>query len=100
VKIFWKKKVEAWNFKYLNDTLFFLHDNHTVNVTGNYINRKDADSIFLYNIKSGKRQGFKLPKENPNDIIYYELKKVTNNSFTISRRNYLSEEEKFLKYSR
>ena len=93
-------KVEAWNYKTYNDSLFFLYDNHTVNLIGNYIDRKRADSIFLYNAISGRRQGFKLKKENPDNIIYYELKKITNNSLTISRREYLTEDENLVKYSR
>lgn len=93
-------KVEAWNFRYLRDTLFFLYDNHTVNLIGNHIDRKEADSIFLYNIKSGKQQGFKLPIENSTDIIYYELKNVTNHSLTVSRIEHYTEKEKLMKYSR
>jgi hypothetical protein len=93
-------KVEAWNYKYLGDTLFFLYDNHTVNLIGNYIDRKYADSIFLFNSKTGRRQGFRLAKENPNDIIYYDIKSITNKSLTIIRREHYTEEERYVKYSR
>jgi hypothetical protein len=93
-------KVEAWNFKYIGDTLFFLYDNHSVNLIGNYIDRKEADSIFLYNIKSRRRQGFKLPPKKPTDIIYYDIRKITKNSLTISRTEYYSRKEKLAKYSR
>ncbi len=93
-------KVEAWNFKPLGDTLFFLYDNHTVNLIGNNIERKDADSIFLYNVKSGKRQGYKLPKENATDIIYYEIKSLTNRTLIVSRTNHYTEEEKLMRYNR
>jgi len=93
-------KTKAWNFQYLGDTLFFLYDNHTVSLIGNYIDRKEADSVFLYNVKSGKRQGFKLPKDIPYDI-YIDLKKVTKNSLTISYIKIMSDEgEKILRYSR
>ena len=93
-------KVEAWNFKYLGDALFFLYDNHTVKLIGNYIDRKHADSIFLYNIKSGKRQGFMLPKENPEDLIYYDIKNLTKQTLNLSRREHFSDEEQIIKYSR
>jgi hypothetical protein len=92
--------IEAWNFKYLDDTIFFLYDNHYYNIVGNYIDRKKADSIFLYNLNSGKRQGFKLAQENPNDIIYYDIKDVTKNTLIISIREHYTEEEKFVKYRR
>jgi hypothetical protein len=91
---------EAWNYKYLDDTLFFLYDNHTLTITGNYAERKDADSIFLYNIKSGSREGFKLPEASPDDIIYYDIKRLTNHSLTISSRKEFTNEEKLVKYSR
>ena len=93
-------KVEAWNYKYLHDTLFFLYDNHTVNLIGNYIDRKYADSIFLFNSKTGRRQGFRLAKENPTDIIYYDIKSITKKSLTIIRREHYTEEERLVKYSR
>lgn len=94
-------KVEAWNFKYLDDTLYFLYDNHTISLVDNdYIDRKEADSIFLYNIKTGGRQGFKLPAKNPTDIIYYSIKKLTNNNLTISSTEHYSGEETLVKYSR
>lgn len=91
---------EAWNFKFWGDTLFFLYDNHTVNLNGNYIDRKEADSIFLFNVKSGNRQGFKLPKENPDDIIYYDIEDLSKHRLTISRRDHYTDEEKLVKYSR
>ncbi|QNA44728.1 hypothetical protein [Lacibacter sediminis] len=93
-------KVVAWNFKYLEETLFFLYDNHTVNLFGNDIDRKQADSIFLYNMKSGIREGYKLPKENQIDIIYYDIKNLTNTNLIVSRTNHNSEEEKLVKYRR
>ena len=93
-------KVEAWNYHTLNDSLFFLYDNHTVNLIGNHIDRKEADSIFLYNTASGRRQGFNLAKENPNDIIYYDIKNLSKHSLTISRREHYTDEESLVKYSR
>ncbi|MEJ8817485.1 hypothetical protein [Lacibacter sp. H407] len=93
-------KVEAWNFKYLGDTLFFLYDNHSVKLIGNYINRKYADSIFLYNVKSGMRQGYKLPYENQSDIIYYDIKNLTKRNLIVSRRDHYTEVEKLVKYNR
>ena len=92
--------VYAWNYKYLGDTLFFLYDNHSVNHIENYINRKYADSIFLFNSMTGRRQGFKLAEENPTDIIYYDIKSITNKSLTIIRREHYTEEERLVKYSR
>ena len=92
--------VVALDFKYLKDSLFFLYDNHTANFTGNYIDRKEADSIFIYNIKSGNRQGFKLPFENPTDIIYYDLIKITKNNLIISRQVYNSEKQILITYRR
>lgn len=94
-------KAEAWNFEYLKDTLYFLYDNHTVNLIDNYyIDRKEADSIFLYNIETAGRQGFKLPPKNPTDIIYYGIKKITKNSLIISRTEHYSGKEELVKYSR
>jgi hypothetical protein len=93
-------KVEAWGFQYLGNTLFFLYDNHSVELTDHSINRQEADSIFLYNVKSGKRQGFALPKENPEDIIYYNIKNLTKHSLTISRQEHSADKENMVKYSR
>jgi hypothetical protein len=94
-------KVEAWNFKYLGDTLYFLYDNHTINLVDyDYIDRKEADSIFLYNIKTGGRQGFKLPPKKSTDIIYYSIKNLTRNNLTISSTEHYSGEETLVKYSR
>ena len=56
--------------------------------------RKKADSIFLCNVESNKREGFKLPPENTLDIIYYKLNAITNNSLTIIREIQFSGEEK------
>ncbi len=93
-------KVEAWNYKTYNDSLFFLYDNHTVNYIGTYIDRKKADSIFLYNAVSGRRQRFKLPKEIPYDS-YLDLKKITKNSLTISWVQIMTDDDKkFVTYSR
>jgi hypothetical protein len=92
--------VFAWNFQYLDDTLFLLYDNHTINLIDEYIDRKKADSVFLYNAKSGKRQGFRLPNDIPDDI-YIDLKKITKTSLTISYIRILSEkDEKSIKYNR
>jgi len=94
-------EVEAWGFKYLGDALYFLYDNHTVNLIDNYyIDRKEADSIFLYNIKNDVRQGFKLPSKKPTDVIYYNIKTLTKNSLTISITEHYSRQEKLMKYSR
>jgi hypothetical protein len=94
-------KVEAWNFKYFHDTLYFLYDNHTVNLIDNYyIDRKVADTIFLYNAVTGRRQRFKLPPKKPSDIIYYGIKKITKNSLTISSTEQYSGNEELVKYSR
>lgn len=93
-------KVEAWNFKYLNDTLFFLYDNHSVKLNGNHNSRKYADSIFLYNLISGSRQGYKLAYENQSDIIYYDIKNLTKRNLIVSRRHHNSEVENLIKYRR
>lgn len=93
-------EVYAWNYYTYNDSLFLLYDNHLVKYTGTHMERKKADSIFLYNAASGKRQGFKLAKENPNDIIYYDIKNLSNHSLTISRREHYTDEETLVKYSR
>ena len=94
-------KVEAWGFKYLGDTLYFLYDNHTVDLIDNYyIDRKEADSIFLYNIQNGSRQGFKLPHKKPTDIIYYNIKTLTKSSLTISSTEHYSGQENLTKYIR
>jgi len=93
-------KVEAWNYKYFDDVLYFLYDNHTVNLIDNYhIDRKEADSIFLYDMRSGRRQGFKLPNKHPTDIIYYDLKKITKTGLTISVTDQYSGKETLVKYS-
>ena len=93
-------KIEAWNYQIYNDSLFFLYDNHSVNLIGHYIDRKHADSIFLYNATSGRRQGFKLPKEIPYDS-YIDLKKITKNTLTISWVPIMTDDnEKLVKYSR
>ncbi len=94
------KDVEAWNYKTFNDSLFFLYDNHTVNLIGNYIDRKPADSIYLYNAVSGRRKGFKLPKEIPYDS-YLDLKRITKNILTISWVQIMTnDDEKLVTYSR
>lgn len=93
--------VEAWGFKCLGDALYFLYDNHTVNLIDNYyIDRKEADSIFLYNIKSDVRQGFKLPSKEPTGIIYYSIKALTGNSLTIGITEHYSGKEKLMNFSR
>jgi hypothetical protein len=93
-------KVEAWNYKKYGDSLFFLYDNHTVTIIGNHINRKKADSIFLYNATSGRQQRFKLPNEIPYDS-YLDLKKITKNNLTISWVQMMTDDdEKLVKYSR
>jgi hypothetical protein len=92
--------VEACNYQTYNDSLFFLFDNNSLNLIGNYIDRKQADSVFLYNATSGRRQGFKLPKEIPYDS-YIDLKKITKNTLTISWAKIMTENsEKVVKYSR
>jgi hypothetical protein len=92
--------VKGWNYQYFDDTLFMLYENHTVNLIGNYIDRKKADSIFLYNVESKNRKGYKLPKDIPYDI-YFNLKKLTKNSLTISYIKIMSDEkEKLIKYNR
>lgn len=93
-------KAEAWNYIMFSDSLFFLYDNHTVNLIGNSIDRKNADSVFLYNATSKRRQGFQLPKEIPYDS-YIDLKKVTKNTLTISWMQIMTDnDEKLVKYSR
>jgi hypothetical protein len=93
-------KVEAWAFEYLGDTLFFLYHNHIDEYTHHSLSRGEADSIFLYNVQSDKRQGFKLPEKNSEDIIYYDIKKLTNQSLTISRIKQFTDEKKSIKYRR
>ncbi len=94
-------KVEAWTYKYFRNTLYFLYDNHTLTLIDKfYIDRKEADSIFLYNVKTGERQGFKLPPKKPTDIISYSIKKITKNSLTISSTEHYSGNEELVKYSR
>ena len=91
---------EALNYQTYYDSLFFLYDNHTVNLIGNYINRKEADSIFLYNATSGRRQGFKLPKEISYDS-YIDLKRITKNELIISWVKIMTDNnERIVKYSR
>lgn len=93
-------KAEAWNFRYSDNSLYFLYDNHTINLTGNHINRKPADSIYLYNVKTGKREGFKLDSKIPHDS-YLNLKTLTKHSLTISWVQMMSnEKEHLVKYSR
>jgi hypothetical protein len=93
-------KVEAWNYQMYKDSLFFLYDNHFINLIADIIDRKQADSIFLYNAISGRRQGFVLPKEIPYDS-YIDLKKITKNSLTISWVKIMTDDnEKFVNYSR
>jgi hypothetical protein len=94
------ENVEACNYQTYNDSLFFLYDNHTVKLAGNYIDRKQADSIFLYNANSGRRQRFKLAKEIPYDS-YIELKEITKNTLTISWVKIMTEDkEKLVEYNR
>ncbi len=93
-------EVSAWNYHKYNDSLFLLYDNHTVKYIGNHMERKKADSIFLYNAASGRRQGFKLPKEIPYDS-YLDLKKITKNNLTISWVQIMTDDdEKLVTYSR
>src|SRR5688572_14492543 len=93
-------KVEAWEFKYSGDTLFFLYHNHIAEYSHHSISRREADSLFLYNVKSGKRQGFKLPEINSDEIVYYEIEKLTNRSLILSRIEHYTYDKKSIKYQR
>jgi hypothetical protein len=93
-------EVEAMNYQVYNDSLYFLYDNHTVKSIGNLIDRKPADSIFLYNVTSGRHEGFRLPVEMPHDS-FIELKKITKNALTISWVQIMTKDaEKLVKYKR
>lgn len=94
------KNVEALGYQHLGKTLFLLYDNHAVRLIDNYrIERKYADSVFLYNVMSKQKKGFKLPEYIPKGS-YIELRKLTKNRLTISFREALSNEEKLVNYGR
>jgi hypothetical protein len=92
-------KIEAWDYDRFNDSMLFLYDNHSVNLIDNYyIDRKKADSIFVYNIRSGKREGFRLLPTDSD--VYYELKKITKHHIIISQKENGSGKENLIRYDR
>lgn len=93
-------KIVAWNYRIFTDSLFLLFDNHSVKLIGDSIERKPADSIFLYNATSGRLQGFKLPKEIPFDS-HIDLKQITKKTLTISWVKIMTnDKETIINYSR
>jgi hypothetical protein len=75
--------ITAWDYQSLAGNIYFLYDNHHVELIGNQINRKEADSIFLANLNTGKVEGFKRPGRVLNSVIYYEIKRLTQKNLII-----------------
>lgn len=92
--------VEAWDYEAYNDSLFFLFDNQLVDLAGNYADPKSADSIFLYNATSGRREGFALLKKVPSNS-FLDLKIVNEKEFTFSWRQVGNDgDERLITYRR